>query len=190
VAGVAASRPALPLLLLVAGCATHGATSIAVADAEGRVHQPLRLEGLRASVLFFVTTDCPIANQYAPEIAAIAADHAAQPVHFWVVQVDPDLTAEKAREHARSYGIPCPVLLDRGHDLVCFAGATLTPEAAIVTADGLVYRGRIDDLYADFGEKRAVVTRHDLRQALAAVLAGKPVPPPTGPAVGCFIPQR
>ena len=51
----------------------------------------------------------------------------------------------------------------------------------------LVYRGRIDDRYVDFGNTRARATQHDLRQALDAVLSGEPVANPRTKAVGCFI---
>jgi len=50
------------------------------------------------------------------------------------------------------------------------------------------YLGRIDDLYADLGKRRARATSLDLRDALDAVLADRPVPRPVTQAVGCFIP--
>ncbi|GIT77890.1 MAG: hypothetical protein Ct9H300mP32_2720 [Verrucomicrobiota bacterium] len=64
----------------------------------------------------------------------------------------------------------------------------VTPEAAVFDAKGrLIYRGRIDDLYADFGKKRARPTRHDLRDTLDALLAGKRLTKRTTKAVGCYI---
>ena len=69
-------------------------------------------------------------------------------------------------------------------------GAKVTPEAAVVGADAkLLYLGRISDLYADLGKRRTVPTEHDLRNALDAILSGKPVPHATGAAVGCLIPE-
>jgi hypothetical protein len=59
----------------------------------------------------------------------------------------------------------------------------------VITPGGLAYRGRIDDLYPELGKKRAAPTKRDLREALAAVLAGKPVPVPRTEAVGCSIPD-
>ena len=53
----------------------------------------------------------------------------------------------------------------------------------------LVYRGRINNFYEDFGKPRRVITQHDLRNALNALLAGKPVPQPRVKAIGCFIPK-
>ena len=51
----------------------------------------------------------------------------------------------------------------------------------------LVYRGRIDNLYADFGKKRFKPTKRDLRDTLDALLAGKRLAKRTTEAVGCYI---
>ena len=40
----------------------------------------------------------------------------------------------------------------------------------------LVYRGRIDDRYVDFGTARAAPTTRDLEQVLDAIVAGEAVP--------------
>jgi hypothetical protein len=74
------------------------------------------------------------------------------------------------------------------------ARATITPEAAVFLPAGAnlreVYRGRIDDRYLELGRERPAATRHDLEQAILAVLANHPVPPPGGPTVGCSIVPR
>jgi hypothetical protein len=149
---------------------------------------PVPAAGKRATVLIFVTTDCPIANRYAPEIARLCHEFTPRGVTFYAVYVDPATTPEQMRRHARAFGIPCPTLLDARHHLVGWAGATVTPEAAVFAPDGRRrYRGRIDDRYPRLGQRREQVTKQDLRDALNAVLAGKPVPAPTTEAIGCFI---
>ena len=66
--------------------------------------------------------------------------------------------------------------------------AQVTPEAAVVLADRrLVYRGRINDLWIDFGKSRTAPTKHDLADALRAVLDGKAVSEPVTKSVGCYI---
>jgi thiol-disulfide isomerase/thioredoxin len=167
------------------------ARALALQDVQGRTQRPLDVKGAKASVLFFVTPDCPISNAYAPQINALVKEHAGRAVRFYVVHVDPDLKRDAARRHAESFGYRCPVLLDSKHQLVAATGVTTTPEVAVVTADSTIaYRGRIDDLYPEVGVKRRVPTRRDLREALAAVLAGKPVPAARTKAVGCLIPDR
>jgi thiol-disulfide isomerase/thioredoxin len=140
-------------------------------------------------VLFFLTPDCPISNRYAPEINALVKENAEKPLRFHVVYADPDLTVEAAQKHAEAFGYRCPVLLDPRHKLVAATCVTITPEVAVVRADGQVaYRGRIDDRYPQIGIKRQAPTRRDLREALSAMLADRPVPTPRTKAVGCIIP--
>src|SRR5262249_20718566 len=114
----------------------------------------------------------------------------AKEVAAFIVHADPDVTAAQARKHAKEYGLPCPVLLDPTHVLVKRTGVSKAPEVAVLGPDGKVeYRGRIDDLYADYGNRRAKPTQHDLRNALDAILAGKPVHRATTEAIGCDIPE-
>jgi hypothetical protein len=158
-------------------------------DIDGHVWHPFDPDpGVAAQVLVFVTQDCPVANHFAPEIGRLTRDYAGKQVPFLLVHVDPDLTLEAAREHAREYKLDLPILLDREHALVRRAGAKVTPEAAIIRPDGSVaYCGRIDDRFGRLGRQRPEPTRRDLRAALDAVLAGKPVPEARVEAIGCPI---
>jgi hypothetical protein len=83
-----------------------------------------------------------------------------------------------------------PAVIDRGFALTTAAGITVTPEVAVYTSAGRVYRGRIDDLYVNIGEARREPTRRDLRDALDAVIAGRPVAQAETTAVGCFIERK
>lgn len=185
-------RRALGLLaaLSCAGAARAAeAPPVRVRDAEGKEHEPLAGKDRRATVLFFVGHECPISNRYAPEVNRIIADFAPKGMACYVVYVDPGLSPADAAKHARDYGYRCPALLDVRHELVKKAGATITPEVAVLAPDGQVlYRGRIDDRYVDLGRARQQPTVRDLRAALNAVLNGKPVPQRFTRAVGCFIP--
>jgi hypothetical protein len=68
------------------------------------------------------------------------------------------------------------------------AGATITPEAAVFDRNNrLVYLGRIDDRFVELGRERPVATRHELRDALSALVTGKAVRSSRTQAVGCFI---
>ena len=93
------------------------------------------------------------------------------------------------REHVKEYGYSWGVLRDLQHGLVRKTQVRVTPEAAVFVSGRMVYRGRIDDRYVDFGKARAKPTQHDLEQALQAILEGRPVERAMTPAVGCFIPD-
>jgi hypothetical protein len=145
-------------------------------------------KGDKATVLIFVSSDCPISNRYAPDIRKLYDEFTPQGVRFWLVYpnvMDDDAAIEK---HVKDYGHPAVALADRDHYLVKLAGATVTPEAAVF--DGqlrLLYRGRIDDRFVELGRERPAATRQDLKAALVAMLAGKQVPEARTQAVGCFI---
>ena len=155
-------------------------------DLDGVASHPLDAGESAASVLFFYWHDCPLCNACAPEINHICAAYTN--FAFYIVQVDPDLSAAAAREHAREYDLRAPILLDHRHYLVKLAGATVTPEAVVVGRDRqILYRGRIDDHYPALGKMRPAATRHDLREALDAISAGKTVRKKETKAVGCLI---
>jgi len=159
---------------------------LVVSDISGIAHHPLATGDKMGSVLIFYLQDCPICNSYAPEINRIATN--LTNFSFYIVQVDPDLKLEAAKEHARQYALRPPVLLDPGHELVRLAGATVTPEAVVIGKDGsVVYRGRIDNLYAEPGKRRSSATSHDLRSALEAIQAGHRVKTRETKAIGCLI---
>ena len=149
---------------------------------------PLQTPGARATVLIFVRTDCPISNRYAPEIQRIAGRFSSQGVKFWLVYADLSETADAIRKHLADYHYDLAAVRDQKHVLERAAKARVTPEAAIFLPDRkLVYHGRIDDRYIDFGKARNAPTTHDLEAALEAVVAGKPVPHEATRAVGCYL---
>jgi len=178
----AAERPRL------AGPTGPAVRDLILKDVYGADHRPLAAAGQRATVFFFVLAECPIANAYAPEINRIVTDYAAQGVRSYLVYVEDDLTAAAARQHAQEHEFMLPALLDPRHQLVEFARVTVSPEVAVLAPDNTVlYRGRIDDRAAGFGQRRVTPSKRDLRLALDAILAGKPVATPVTKAVGCYI---
>ncbi|CAN5148178.1 hypothetical protein BH23VER1_BH23VER1_34550 [soil metagenome] len=143
-----------------------------------------------AAVVFFILHDCPVSNQLTPEMNAIAARYEKKGIRFTFAEVDPAVAADELAEHAKAYAIKAAITIDRQHRLVDLAGADVAPAAAVFLPDGsLAYQGRINNLFEAFGQKRAVVTDHNLREALDAVLAGeKGENEGAGPpAVGCYI---
>lgn len=176
----------LGLLLLLPACGSRG---VFTDVRNGNTVTPLDLGAAKAVVLIFITVDCPVANQYSPQIRDLIAAHQDKPVRFYLVHVDPDVTLDAARKHAEDYGHTCPVIRDPEHILVRHTGADITPEAALIDASGdIVYRGRINNWYGDVGRKRPLgPTRHDLRDAIAAVLSGQEIQVKRTQAVGCNI---
>ena len=153
--------------------------------------KPFEDSSARAVVLVFTRTDCPISNRYAPEIKKVYEKFANQGVRFYLVYPDRDETPAAIERHRSEYGYPMPAVQDSKHEWVDQVGAKVTPEAAVfVPAKNgfrLIYHGRIDDRYIDFGKSRREATVHDLQNAIAAALAGRPAPRAETKAIGCYI---
>lgn len=163
--------------------------SLPVRDVMGVERHPLQTAPGKPAALFFVVTDCPISNYYAHEIRRICDDYGTRGLACSLVYTDPALTADQVRAHAAQFGHgPYPWIVDRRHVLVQATGVTVTPEVAVIDGGVVVYRGRIDDFFVTWGQSRRQVTRHDLRDALDAVFAGKPVAEPETRPIGCWIP--
>jgi ribosomal protein L35AE/L33A len=145
--------------------------------------------GTKAIVFLFTSTDCPVSNRYAPEVRRIAETFAGQGIVVRLVYPNPADKTAAIREHmgAFAYAGTTEGLRDPEHALVKFTGVSVTPEAAVYANGRIVYRGRIDDRFVDFGVERPVATKRDLSDALSAIVAGKAVTPATTQAVGCYI---
>lgn len=156
---------------------------------DGKLVDPFeQSSGTKATVLLFVSTDCPISNRYAPDVRRLHDQYANDGVVFRLIYPNPADTVDDIRDHLKSFSYPGTALRDLHHDAVKRAGVTITPEAAVYDSHGrLTYRGRIDDRYSAVGVERATATRHDLQDAIAATIAGKPVTPRFTQAVGCYV---
>jgi hypothetical protein len=193
------ARTALALLA-VANLAATGPTR--VLDLHGRAVNPLVLEPRTlATVLIFTTTDCPISNRYAPEILRLTSRFGGHVRFVLVYPVGTD-TAAIVRDHLKKFyaialrepqGDPGPsrrvdAVRDTAQELVKHTGVSVTPEVAVIDPGARVlYRGRIDDRYLEFGRDRPQPTVRDLERALESVVAGKPVAVRETRAVGCIL---
>ena len=163
-------------------------------DLDGRT-VALFAPGGRASAVFFVATDCPVSNSYAPEIQRVCREYGPRGVECSLIYEDVDTHPSVAyldqlvRSHLHEYGYRgFTAVVDRDRAAATHVKATVTPQVFVIDRSGGVrYHGRIDNLYAALGTTRQQVTSHDLRDALDAVLAGGKVPHPETEALGCFI---
>lgn len=185
----AAAAPAPSTRPADANHPTPAARELALKDIEGVERRPLDCGEGKGAVVFFISHDCPISNSYAPEIKRIASAYGgAGKFTFSIVHPYAELTVDEARKHAKEYALTLPIFIDKQHVVCDRVGAKVTPEVAVVAPDGKVlYLGRIDDKWADYGKSRVEPTVRDLRDALDAILAGKPVKSPQTEAVGCPI---
>jgi AhpC/TSA family len=154
---------------------------------QGKAQQPFQSASL-ARVFLFVRTDCPISNRYAPELQRIAGEFKGRGVEFWLVYSDRSEQTTNITKQISDYSLPGKPLLDPKQELARRAEATVTPQAAVFDQQGrLIYSGRIDDRFVDFGKSRPTAETHDLEAAITATLEGKPVAHARTRAVGCYL---
>jgi hypothetical protein len=188
-----ASRAWMMMLLCCTSTAVWADQPFGV-DLNGHPINRLASPGSPAIVLFFAASDCPISNRYVPEIERLEREFAPAGVRFWWVYPNPEDTPDVVHHHQEQFHIHADVLLDNKQRLTAMAHAAVTPEVAIFVPAGTalreVYRGRIDDRYISLGQERPTAKKHDLEDALHALLADHPIPQPGGPPVGCSIVPR
>jgi hypothetical protein len=177
------------VLLALGACTDVPPSPLPFTTLDGSAIAPLDVPPGHLRVLVFVSHDCPIANAYAPEIERLWQQLRGPAVDFLLVHCDPDLDATAARQHAREHALTLPIVLDPQQQLARAVGATVTPEAAVLTHDGVQYLGRIDDRWRGFGQDGQVAEHDDLRQAVAALRAGRSVENPRTRAIGCQLPD-
>jgi Redoxin len=163
-----------------------GAQASAV-DLTGNPVDPLQSSPGKVVVLVFVRTDCPVSNRYAPTVQRLSAQHLDRAT-FWLVYPGKAESREMIRKHEQDFGYKLPALRDPQHTLVKQGHVQVTPEVAVFDVHRhLIYHGRIDNLYEDFGRARSAPTTHELDDALQAAIHGKALPADAIPAVGCYI---
>ncbi len=144
--------------------------------------QTLALEG-RPTVVVFISSVCPISNEYIDRMKALYGEFSGRGVGFVFVNSNVNETAREVGEHASAAGFPFPVYRDISNALADRLGASLTPEAFLLDARSKVrYQGPIDD-----ARNPARVKADYLREGIEALLGGKPLPRSSAKATGCTI---
>lgn len=172
----------LALLLL-----TSIASALELPATDGKTYDPAAAGDKKAVVLFFVSPFCSTTKSFMKEINQITADYGDRVV-FHLIHSDPEITLEVAMEHAILSEVKTTVLLDKGQAFAKQLKAKITPEAIVLSPKAeTLYQGRINDLYLGPTKRQRAATTKDLRDALDAILSGKPVPAPQHEAQGCKI---
>jgi len=143
----------------------------------------------RATVYVFLADTCPISQAATLPLRELYQQYSGQGIRFVGVFPAAVTTPSALAEFGKTYQVPFPLQADPGHRLTKQLHARITPEAVVVAANGrtTLYQGRLNDAYAGLGQHRPVTRHHELADALAAVVAGRPVAVPRTEAVGCFI---
>jgi len=136
-------------------------------------------------VVVFTCNSCPVAVAYEDRLIALQKDYQDKEVQLVAINVNniPPDRLEKMKERAASKDFNFPYLYDASQSSAKEYGARVTPDVVVLDQDrNVVYLGAIDD-----NMKADKVTKHYLRDALDALLAGKTPATTETNAFGCGI---
>lgn len=159
-------------------------------DTNGKTIALGDFEAAPALLVMFICNHCPFVKHVRSELARLAKDY--QPRGVAVVgissndaQAFPDDSPEKMALEAQDAGYTFPYLYDESQAVAKAYQAACTPDFFLFDKSRkLIYRGQFDDSRPGNG---IPVTGRDLRVALDAVLAGKPISAEQKPSIGCNI---
>lgn len=147
-------------------------------------------EGKRALLVMFICHHCPFVRHIKSELAQLGRDYAPKGVGIVAISSnDPGVSADDSPEGLQSmateWGFTFPVCYDETQSVAKNYAAACTPDFYLFDQDHkLVYRGQLDESRPSNGKP---VTGADLRAAIDALLAGRPVNPDQRASLGCNI---
>lgn len=142
------------------------------------------VKGKNAVVVMFIATKCPYSNAYNDRMRDMAIAYGKQNVLFVGINSNKSEPADEVGSHGKQHGFSFPLMKDPDNKVADLYDAKHTPEVFVVDGTGkLRYHGRIDENY----EEPAKVASPDLKNALDAMIASKPVAKAETKAFGCSI---
>jgi peroxiredoxin len=156
---------------------------------DGRRYSLSSFKDLAAVVISFTCNHCPYAQAYEDRFSALVREYGPKGVAFAAINPNdadryPDDSFEKMKQRASARKFAFPYLRDETQAVARAYGAVCTPHLFVLDGQRRVaYEGRIDDNW----QQPAAAKSHDLRDAIEAVLAGRPSPRPNTNPMGCSI---
>jgi peroxiredoxin len=177
------------LLIIFTGFLINGLLpKDALTSVEGK---PAKLSGLqknKATVFIFLSPECPLCQSYSLTLNNLNKQYSNKGVQMIGVIPGQDFSEAEVNTYKRKYKISFPIYYDRQLRLTKYFNANITPQAFVVDKnEKLRYNGRIDNWAYELGKKRSVITEHDLKDALSALILNKPIQINQTKAIGCFI---
>jgi peroxiredoxin len=158
-----------------------------LSDAAGKQIAMADFNESRFLVVVFIGTKCPVGNAYIPVLLDLQREYRGKGVQVVGINPNPGDSADDIAGHVKEFAITFPVLLDGRQTALPLFGAQRTPEVFLLDGRRVIrYQGRIDDQFAP-DHRRDAPSRHDLREALEELIAGKTVSVPQIEPAGCRI---
>jgi peroxiredoxin len=159
-------------------------------DASGKQVSLSDFSNASALVVVFMCNHCPYVKHIRAGLAQLARDYLPRKVAIVAINSNdvanyPADAPAKMAEEAKVAGYIFPYLYDESQEVAKAYRAACTPDIYMFDQNKtLVYRGQFDDSRPG---NSIPPTGKDLRVALEAVLAGRPVSHQQKPSIGCNI---
>lgn len=146
--------------------------------------------GKKALLVMFISRHCPYVQHIKQELARLGKDYAGKGAGIVAISANdvknyPDDSPDALKSMAKEEGFGFPFCYDESQGAAKAYSAACTPDFFLFDEKRrLVYRGQLDDSRPGSAKP---VTGRDLRAALDAVIAGKPVPADQKPSIGCNV---
>jgi peroxiredoxin len=146
--------------------------------------------GPKGLLVMFICRHCPFVKHLEKSLAQLGHNYHGKGIGIVAISSNdaanyPDDSPASLAQQAKALGFNFPYLYDETQDVAHAYDATCTPDFFLFdNALKLVYRGQFDDSRPG---NDIPITGKDLRAALDAVIAGKPVNPNQHPSIGCNI---
>ena len=155
-------------------------------DLDGKKNTFSELEGPK--MLFFLSPECPLCENYALNINQIYNDSLYNEFHMFGIFPGEYYSESKIKAYKIKYEIEMPFLLDPNYQLTHSLEAKITPEVFLFDEhDELFYSGAIDNWMVSLGRKRTKISDHYLLNAITALKNGETISTNKTKAIGCFI---
>jgi peroxiredoxin len=144
----------------------------------------------KALLVMFICRHCPFVKHVQHELARLGTDYLRRGLGIVAISSNdieshPEDAPEHLTEMAAELGLAFPVVFDETQEVAKAYTAACTPDFFLFGPDRtLVYRGQLDESRPESGTP---VTGRDLRLAIEATLAGRPVDDDQAPSIGCNI---
>lgn len=179
---------ATPSVMIPLGSVASGFTLPDTVSEKNRSLQELK--GKQGTLIMFICNHCPYVKHLNNELVAIANTYQPKGVNVIAISSNdvaqyPDDGPEHMKDVARQLGYQFPYLYDESQEVAKAYDAACTPDFYLYDKDlKLFYRGQLDDSRP---KNTLPVTGKDMRDALDALLAGKPPIENQKPSIGCNI---
>lgn len=156
----------------------------------GQIYKLDSFAGKSSLLVMFLCRHCPYVVHVQDEIAKLGRDYAESGLGIIGISSNdpghyPDDAPERLKEMAQRLGFRFPFCFDETQEVAKAYKAACTPDFYLFDKERrLVYRGQLDDSRPGTSKP---VTGRDLRAAIDAVLADKPVPSNQKASIGCSI---